>query len=310
MNAIFGPLVSSSDLDYHKAMFEEVFGLTMLSDDRMDSPSSAAVWGVKNQRTRWAVMGTPGSSFGVQIVQFEPGNEHTIRHRSAGLVPQAAKVIDFFVQDLTDSLERARAFGLVINDDIARYDSPEGEVLEAHAWVKDEIVCAMIKPPADMERRFSLGLGRPVSEPQSVSGPTIELQSSVEFFQNVLGFNVIYEYEVKDSNFGKMIGSDQSVHIRARNVGADLRAPYIGMIDYGLYQDGDDLIAPVALPVRGLLGVTVTTDCLSDVVASARTEQALVTEPASGGMPDVWPGGSCALLRAPNGMLIQVIQTD
>ncbi len=307
-NPIFGPIVSSSDLDWHLGMFTEVFGLALTCDCRLDPPSLKRVWGVDGQGARVVMLQTPGSNYGVQLIQFEPLSGATIRHRSKGLVPGAAKVIDFFVPELEPALERARAYGLSINDDIASYDSPEGPVREAHAWVRDEVVCAMIEPPPAMAERFSSGLGRPVSEPQSVSGPTLALEESAAYFHRVLGFDVIYEYEVKDSNFGQMIGSDQPVHIRAKNIGWNLKAPYIGMIDYGLARPGDETIDPVVPPVRGLLGVVVCVADLAAAVSKAEELRSVVVPTCSdAGIQGPWTGAGSAVVRAPNGMLLQLL---
>ncbi|MFK7955280.1 MAG: hypothetical protein AB8B96_04235 [Lysobacterales bacterium] len=307
MNSIFGPIVSSSDLAFHQQMFEQVFLLETISHQSLDKSAVRQVWGAQDHSAQNVVLQTPGSDYGVQVVAFDPSSETTIRHRTRGLVPGAAKVIDFFVSDLEQSLARAREFGLVINDDIAEYDSPEGRVREAHSWVLDEVVCALISPPPSMEKKFSSGLHRPVSEPQSISGPTTELKASAEFFERVFGFKVIYEYQVNDSNFGDMIGSKEPVNIRAKNIGWNLQAPYIGMIDYGLSKPGDDTIAPVSPTQRGLLGVTVITDDLAGVVKQLAPDT-LLAGPSSGVLNEPWQGAPSALIRAPNGMLLQVIE--
>ncbi|MEM6935301.1 MAG: hypothetical protein AAF552_02520 [Pseudomonadota bacterium] len=305
---IFGPVVSSSDLDWHLGLFTEVFGLALTHEYPLDSATLLRAWGVTGEGARVAVLQTPDSGYGVQLIEFAPRSDATIRHRSRGLVPGAAKVIDFFVTDLEPALERAREYGLTINDEIASYDSPEGPVREAHAWVRDEVVCAMIEPPPAMVDRFSSGLGRPVSEPQSISGPTLALEESAVYFRRVLGFDVIYEYEVKDSNFGKMIGSDEPVHIRAKNIGWNLKAPYIGMIDYGLAKPGDETINPVVPPVRGLLGVTVCVSGLQAVVHEAeKTGSVVVPLARQAGVRGPWSGTDSAVVRAPNGMLLQLV---
>ena len=307
MNTIFGPIVSSSDLHFHQQMFEQVFLLETISRQSLAKPAVKRIWGANDHDAEVAVLQTPGCAYGVQVVAFSPVSDATIRHRTRGLMPGAAKVIDFFVSDLEQTLARARQFGLEINDDIAQYDSPEGTVREAHAWVLDEIVCALILPPAAMQEKFSCGLGRAVSEVQSISGPTSELEASAEFFERVFGFPVIYEYQVNDSNFGAMIGSKEPVNICAKNLGWNLRTPYIGMIDYGLAKPEGEAIAPVTAPQRGLLGVSIITDDLTRVLDQVAGED-LLAGPSFGDLNEPWGGAPCALVRAPNGMLLQVIE--
>ncbi|MEM9533485.1 MAG: hypothetical protein AAGA23_21365 [Pseudomonadota bacterium] len=304
MHDIVGPLVSSSDLDYHVAMFRQVFDLEVVTSERLTTSEAEAIWGVAGE-VQSCVLRTPGSGYGVQVLEFHPTPAQTIRHHTRGLVPGAAKVMDFFTSDLEAALDRAQAFGLKITDEIACYDSPEGPVREAHAWVLDEMVCAFIDPPPAMQARFSSDLGRLISEPQSISGPTTELAASEAYFMEVFGFDVIYRYEVADSNFGAMIGASEPVHIRARNIGGRLTTPYIGMIDYGLHRPGDKLIEPVTLPVRGLLGVVVQTDDLAGICERAAPYGATLARHSA--TPDsAYP--SSALLRAPNGMLLQVVE--
>ncbi len=307
MNYLYGPLISSSDGDFHQRMFEQVFELETVSQAAMDSDSVSRVFGLTHCSATFTALVTPATRYGVCVVEFDPGANETIRHRSRGLVPGAAKVIDFFVRDLEQALARARDFGLQINDEIATYQSPEGTVREAHAWVLDEVVCAMIDPPPAMMEKFSCDLQRAVSEPQSISGPTTELEASADFFHRLFGFEVIYRYEVNDSNFGEMIGSTEPVNIKAKNVGWNLRAPYIGMIDYGLAKPGDETIKPVLPPIRGLLGVIVITDEMAAVVSRAPDDAVLV--PLSrGGLPGPWETAQSLLLRAPNGMALLVIE--
>lgn len=309
MNYIHGPLLSSSDLDYHVRLFEAVFDLKVTSISSLSKEQVLATWGCSGYSARTATLETPGSLYGVRIIEFSPLPDSTIRHRSRGMRPGAPKVIDFFVSDLDKSLQNAREFGMAVVDDIAAYDSPEGRVREAHAWILDEVVCALIEAPREMHEKFSADMKRPVSEPQSISGPTTNAGVAVEFFETVLGFPVLYEYEVNDSNFGDMIGSSASINIKAKNIGSDLQKPYIGLINYGEGSDGDD-INGVSLPVRGLLGITVVTQEIAAIAARATLWSG--DEHAVAENVPIEPWGLCSslVLKAPNGSLLHIIEPE
>lgn len=308
MNYIHGPIISSSDLDFHVRMFEQVFDMQTSSNEKLSLEQVLQTWGLGGHTARTAVVETAGSDYGVRIVEFTPSSSETIRHRSKGMIPGAAKVIDFFVDGMEEALERARKFGLLVNDDIAEYDAPEGRVREAHTWVLDEIVCALIESPREMVDKFTAGMNRRISEPQSISGPTMLLTDSVDFFEKVLGFATIYEYEVNDSNFGDMIGSDAPVHIKAKNIGSDLRQPYIGLIDYGRNSSNDEPIATARPPIRGLLGVTIVSREIDSIAERAVAWSGIEYSVSKGVSIAPWGECSSLLLDAPNGMLLHVIE--
>lgn len=309
MNRIHGPILSSSDIDFHCQMFNEVFGMQRGVTESLTPSETKRLLGVTKHSVWTTVMTTPETDFGIRILQFDPVPKAAIRQRSKGMMPGAAKVIDFFTTDLRQALKGAREFGLDVSDDIAEYDSPEGRVREAHAWVLDEVVCAFIEGSDGMFTRFTAGLDRLISEPQSISGPTHRLDESVRFFNDVFELDVIYRYEVNDSNFGDMIGSDVPVNIKARNIGSKLTEPYIGLIDYGIETTDADVIPPVALPARGLLGVTVISDDL-EAIARRAADPSVVAGAVHGAALEPWGRCSTLLLRAPNGMLLHVVQAE
>lgn len=310
---VHGPLISSSDIDFHTSMFEQVFAMHTVGNDHLDCKEVNSLFGLQGQNAITTVMQSSDTRYGVRIIEFDLVSNETIRHRSKGLLPNAAKVIDFFAGDFQPALDKAEQFGIPINDDIAKYEMAEGTVLESHAWIKDEIVCAIIDASEDMKNRFSTITDKTMSEPQSISGPTTKAQETIDCLRDVLGFKVLYEYEIKGSNFGDMLGSQKQLDIKARNIGYDSKEPYIGLIGYesasveGLVEEADPVLSK-----RGLLGITVVTDDLAGVYQRAQTREGqdnfrIVCKPTQA---ELAPWGLCEalFLQAPNGMFLHVVQ--
>ena len=80
----------------------------------------------------------------------------------------------------------------------------------------------------------------------------------VEFYREVLGWDVVFEYAIDDPSFSALVGIEEPLRLRSRNVGPSTREPYLGLIDYGLPADvGGSLLGRSVAPRRGLLGAVV-----------------------------------------------------
>jgi catechol 2,3-dioxygenase-like lactoylglutathione lyase family enzyme len=200
---------------------------------------------------------TPGSPLGVWLVQFEPVSDVVIREGGVGVACNALKMIDFFTADRIGAIARLREHGFEIVAEGANIDLPDGSrFLEAHAKGPDGVMIAAIEPLNVPARDFVTLTGRTFSEVQSSSGPVSDFEPVRAFYEEVLGVPMGFRYEFHSESFSRMVGVDQTLHIRANNYGRVIEDVMLGIIHYGLppgtYADLRERARP---PNRGIVGV-------------------------------------------------------
>jgi catechol 2,3-dioxygenase-like lactoylglutathione lyase family enzyme len=298
---IHGPIISSSDVDAHIKLFR-AFGLAESGRLERSAEETSSIWGTQDQSSLEVTLETPGTKFGVRLVQFTPGLEVQIRRPERGSDSEALKVIDFYAPDLEDALKQIEAAGFRFKDEIADYDTPEGRFREAHLWGPDGVVCALISGDPKRFENLATIRDRLVSEPQSISGPVKDQEPVLDYLSTVFGLNVIHQYGLDDESFDALVGSDDSMKLRAWNVGTTTSQPYFGIINYGLPAENQvsafDTSRP---PARGLLGATLF------VRDAAIVSQRTGAPPRMVHVPGI---GDCVTVTAqgPNGAWFQAVQ--
>jgi catechol 2,3-dioxygenase-like lactoylglutathione lyase family enzyme len=302
---VHGPIISSSDLDAHLALFA-AFGLREAGRVQRSEADVRAIWGIDGQSSEEVALETPGSRFGLRLVRFSPGSDTVIRSEARGSDSEALKVIDFYAPDLPAARRAIEDAGFVFRDAVAEYDTPEGRFTEAHLWGPDGVVCALVSGDPEFFERFATIRDRLVSEPQSISGPVRDPKATIEFFRRVFGLEPIHTYGVADDSFQALVGAGSTLNVRAWNVGTDTREPYFGVIDYGLPADRQVSLAAVSRPpARGLIGATLVVRDIGAVADAARSFGG--TEPAEAVIPGIGPA-HIVTVPAPNGGWYQALQ--
>lgn len=299
--SIHGPIISSSDLDAHIRLFT-AFGLVEVARSSRSEAETDAIWGTGEHRSTEVTLETPGTSFGIRLVHFDPGSADQIRDPGRGSDADALKVIDFYAPDLAAARHAIEAEGFAFKAETADYETPEGRYQEAHLWGPDGVVCALISGDPALFTDLATVRDRLTSEPQSISGPVRDAAGALSFLKDVLGLGVIHRYGLEDSSFDAMVGSADTLRLRAWNVGVRKCEPYFGIIDYGLPAGSQaSLFEASRPPHRGLLGATV---IVRDAGAVARAAGVAT------GRVDVPGFGVCivATIRAPNGGWYQALQ--
>lgn len=299
--AIHGPIVSSGNIAAHLDLFA-AFGLIEIGRCSRSAQATRAIWGVDGQSSVEVTLQTPGTDFGLRLIAFEPGGAGQIRDPARGTDCDALKVIDFYAPDLEAARLSIEKAGFPFKPEIADYDTPEGRYQEAHLWGPDGVVCALISGDPALFTDLATVRDRLVSEPQSISGPVQDADATLAFMARVLGLEVIHRYGLEDASFDAMVGSADSMRLRAWNVGTRKTEPYFGIIDYGLPKGAQtSLFEASRAPQRGLLGATLWVRDAGVVGATAGVEPVRMAVPGLGET-------LCVTVQAPNGAWYQALQ--
>lgn len=299
--SIHGPIISSSDLDAHLALFS-AFGLVEVGRCDRSKAETQSIWGIDAHSSTEVTLETPGTNFGIRLVRFAPASAEQIRDPSSGSDCDALKVIDFYAPDLPAARSAIEAAGFLFKPEVADYETPEGRYQEAHLWGPDGVVCALISGDPHLFHDLATVRDRLVSEPQSISGPVRDPDATLAFLHRVLGLGVIHRYELADPSFDAMVGSAARLRLRAWNVGTRKSEPYFGIIDYGLPAGSQNsLLAASRPPHRGLLGATVQVPDAAAVAEAAGVSAVQLAVPGFGET-------IAATVQAPNGAWYQALE--
>jgi catechol 2,3-dioxygenase-like lactoylglutathione lyase family enzyme len=272
---LFGPLISARDLDEQARLFVDVFGMAEVGRTRLDKACGQALFGAGAGAVDLLALQTPGVASGVLVCRFDPVSGETIRSYESRVDRDALKVIDFYAPDYEAAIEHARALGYEVVPSQAEYELDGGTFREAHLWGPDNVVTAFLGGPAAFFADFAQVTDRLVSEVQSISAPVSQAQPVVDFYADVFGWVVVYEYAIDAPTFADLVGVRQQLRLRSRNVGASTREPYLGLIDYGLPPDvGGSLMGRCVPPRRGLLGAVVAVPDVDGVGSRASVDAA------------------------------------
>ena len=307
---IHGPIVSCADISAQRALFEGVFGLKPVAEQALDRASVKKMWGLDGHGASTLLLETPGTHFGVRLVQFDPVSPTIIRNRSSGFDCDALKVIDFVAPDFDAAHEHVKSKGFKLKDDISSYDLPEGHFTEGHLWGPDEVVTALISGPREFFRGFATVMDKLFSEPQSISSPVEDQPKVVDFYEKVLGLSVVHEYAIDHESFSKLVGTPHKLKLRAKNIGLKRTEPYFGIIHYGLPKGAyASLRERAVFPHRGLAGGTLFVDHITDHEREAKAFGCEILAPVAEVALSPYGKVLSFAFRAPHGVIHQLIET-
>ncbi len=307
---IHGPIISCESIAAHRALFEGVFGLKAVVEQNLDRAQVQALWGLTGHGATTLLLETPGTHFGVRLVQFDPISPIVIRNRGSGFDCDALKVIDFYAPDFHAANAHVQAQGFKLKDDISEYDLPNGKFIEGHLWGPDEIVTALISGPRDFFKDFATTTDKMFSEPQSISSPVEDQPKVVDFYEKVLGLSVVHEYAIDDDSFSKLVGTPHKLQLRAKNIGMKKTEPYFGIIHYGLPQGAyQSLRERAVFPNRGLAGGTVFVDHIADHAREAKSFGVEILSPVTETSLSPYGKIQSLTIRAPHGVIHHLIET-
>ena len=257
MARIYGPLFSTADTTAHVTRLVEVFGMAEAGRGELLGAPGVA-------------LRTPGAWAGAVVLQPDPAPARAIREEETRLHRDALRVVDFYAPDLDAAVAHARDLGYGFETSEASYELTEGAFREAHLAGPDGTVTALLTGPADFFTGFAQVRDRLTSEVCSISVPLTDAGPSLEFYADVLGWGVVYEYAFDDPSFSSMVGSTEPLRVQSSTVGPARDEPYLNLVDYGLPAGtGGSLLGQAGLDRRGLVGVVVTVDSLDELRARA-----------------------------------------
>lgn len=269
---VHGPLISTRSAADHERLLDGVFGMIRSGRTDLDPMQSEQLFGVDGF-TELMALATPGAEAGAVLLSFdsgEPAAAETVRDPEARIQFDAFRVIDFYVPDFGTALEHAKAAGFPMHTEEASYETNEGGFREAHHLGADNVVTAFLHGDADFFTDFAEVRDRVTSEPISISLPLTDAGPTVDWYAEVFGWGIVYEYDFVDASFSALMGVDDELRVRSVTVGPSRQQTYVNIVDYGLPADaGGSLAGRSVAPRRGLLGLVVLTDELDDVVRRA-----------------------------------------
>ncbi|MEO0998800.1 MAG: hypothetical protein AAFX58_14890, partial [Pseudomonadota bacterium] len=267
---IRGPILSVEDLLEHQRFFGKALAMEPTATARFSSTQTGCLLGLGRHAMETVFYRRAPTDFGVRLWRIAPAHAETVRSPERGTDVDALKVIDFYAPAFDDSIKALADAGFSPEDAIARYALPEGEFLEAHFWRPDNVVCAVISGPTDFFAGMVTTSDQSFSEPQSISAPVSDVAAVVDFYERVFGLSPLHRYEFSNPSFDAMVGADEPLNLSGINIGTDLRAPYLGVIDYGKTNGGARSLAGRSRPpMRGLIGVELLVDDMTAVVGAA-----------------------------------------
>ena len=221
MPRLYGPVFSTSVLAEHVARLAAVFGM-------VEAGRTSALGG------EVVALRTPGVWAGALVLRTDPPPAYAVRDEATRLDRDALRVVDFYAPDLDAAVAHARALGYEVEASEAAYELAEGSFREAHLPGPDGTVTALLSGPRDFFAGFAQVRDRVVSEVCSISLPLGDAAPSLAFYEDVLGWGVVYEYSFDDPSFSAMVGSAERLRVRSSTVGPARDQPYLNLVDYGL----------------------------------------------------------------------------
>ncbi|MEM7283319.1 MAG: hypothetical protein AAF438_17010 [Pseudomonadota bacterium] len=303
---IRGPIVSAADMKPHQDFFANLFSMESTEirccNELFNSLSDGPI--------QTCFVATPKTPFGIRLWQFDPTSKDTVRDKKHGTQPDALKVIDFYAPDFETALQKTKTKGFAVQGDIAEYKTEDGVFREAHLWRDDNVVCAILSGPKQFMKDFATIQDEVFSEPMAISAPVSRAADVLEFYNEVFGFKCLHEYQVKDNSFDALVGTENAITLRASNLGTHLKAPFLGVIDYGISSsDTTSLKGRSRPPTRGLVGVEISVPNLDETLSKAVPENSHLLMPPTH-IANYPPYGACvaAALEGPHGVLHFVLQ--
>lgn len=301
-------MISTAEADRHMELFRDVLGMEVMSREVLSGSEASSLWGVDVGSARVTVLATPPSYAGVALVEFEPVSSVVIRKGMQGIDTDALKVIDVVTSDAEAGFERLERAGFVVSDVRSSYEIEDGAVTETHAYGPEGVVLGILDFHTIDASRFVESTDRLFSEAMSVSVPVDDPEPVVEWYERVLGMEVVHRYGFDAESFKDLVGADSAAwNVRGANIGRTTQEFYFGVIDYGT---GDterrSLRDRGRPPHRGIAGALCTVTEL-DVVLSAVEPHEMVSEPVELVLGP-WGPTRATTLVAPHGIPHTVLE--
>ncbi len=269
---VYGPLISTAKVADHQRLLGDVFGMVVRGSVAISAQQSAGLLGT-DVPAELVALQTPGVVAGAVLCRFEATDgvaAETVRDPDARIQFDAFRVVDFYVPDFEKALAHAADAGFPMHTDEASYETHEGGFREAHPLGADHVVTAFLHGDAGFFTGFAEVRDRVTSEPISISLPLTDAAATVEWYRDVFGWGIVYEYDFVDASFSALMGVDDELRVRSVTIGPSRQQTYVNVVDYGLPAGaGDSLAGRSVAPRRGLLGLVVLTDDLDDVLKGA-----------------------------------------
>ena len=301
-------MISTSERARHIELFRCVLAMDVMSDQVLSGAEASQLWGVDVSSARVTTLATPPSYAGVALVEFDPVSETVIREGMQGIDTDALKVIDVVTSDAQAGFERFERAGFVVSDVRSSYEIEDGSVTETHAYGPEGVVIGILDFHTIDASRFVELTDRLFSEAMSVSVPVDDLEPVVEWYERVLGMEVVHRYGFDAESFKDLVGTDSAAwNVRGTNIGRTTEEFYFGVIDYGTGDTERRSLRDRARPPhRGIAGALCTVDDL-DAVVSACARHEMVSEPLELDLGP-WGPNRAITLVAPHGIIHTVVE--
>jgi predicted enzyme related to lactoylglutathione lyase len=272
-------LLSVSASAPHADLLVGAFGMAETGSAGLVSAQTGALFGA-DCASELVLLRTPGVEAGAVLCRFDssaPEAAQTVRDAETRIHRDAFRVIDFYAPDFDAAVAHANGAGFTMHTKEASYETSDGSFREAHHAGPDGVVTAFLHGPADFFTDFAEVRDRIASEPVSISLPLSDAAPTIEWYADVFGWGIVYEYDFVDASFSELMGVDAEFRVRSSTVGPSRQQTYVNIVDYGLPADqGGSLLGHSVAPRRGLLGLVVLTDDLDEVRARAGAASAVV----------------------------------
>lgn len=302
--SIDGPVISTAELDRQLALFRDVAGMEVRSDERLSAITAHALFGTQDREARLVALATPGSRIGVWLAEFSPHSDTVIRVGGVGVATDALKMVDVFTRDRVAAIARVKSLGFEFVSEGADVTLPDGgRFIEAHVRGPDGVMFAVIEALNLPASQFVSVTDRLFSEVQSTSAPVSDFEPVRHFYEQLLGVPLGFRYEFESESFSKMVGTKDTIRIRANNYGRVVDDVMLGIIHYGLPPGSYESLRERAQPPhRGVIGVRLEVRGLDALLQRCADAGVEIARPAERSVTAVLGNSRVAAVRAPHGV--------
>ena len=301
-------MICTAESGRHVDLFRDVLGMEVASEQVLCGTEVRSLWGVEAHSAQVVMLTTPPSYAGVALVEFDPASDIVIREGMQGIDTDALKVIDVVTSDADAGFARFEEAGFVVSDVRSSYEIEDGAVTETHAYGPEGVVIGILDFHTIEAARFVELTDRLFSEAMSISVPVDDLEPVVEWYDRVLGLDVVHRYGFDAESFKDLVGTDSAAwNVRGTNIGRTTQEFYFGVIDYGTGDTARRSLRDRARPPnRGIAGAVCTVSEL-DRVVSAVEPRARVGEPVELALGP-WGRTPAMSVVAPHGIVHTVVE--
>jgi catechol 2,3-dioxygenase-like lactoylglutathione lyase family enzyme len=290
------------DLDRSLEFYRDVLGLTPgMAMEFSANPAIQAMGGTPDAESRIAVLNVPGSEMGIELIEYR-GIERV--HQRPHFVDPGAANMAFRVYDLDGLFAKIKAFPgvnvLTEGGAPVTIETPNGTMHAVFLQDPDGFVIELSDAP---NATAPPGGGHVISG--AAFEPTVaDSEESVRFYNELLGFNFV---------LGASFNSNQQMAATAGAPGASFRqsaATIPGTSVRMVLIEFRDIERKRLSGRTQDPGTTVLQLTVRDVAAlTEKLKAAGVPIVSAGGKPaEVMPGLDIAIVRDPNGMLLELVQ--